>query len=194
MTAVITTSRWNAIDPNYKAGSPTEGTAGILRLTTDKGTVLVPAEIVDRRRLFAFGPLVATPGALRALVAEGADPARLLSRHGQGDWGALSADDHDANDQAVPAGSAYSAPTTSEPLACGSSPTPRSTARQAARECAPATPPPSCCLRSTDRCRPSPTGSRHRSPLRRPSDRVRDGPATPTDRRQPVTDKKENQQ
>jgi len=104
MTAVITTSRWNAIDPNYKAGSPTEGTAGILRLTTDKGTVLVPAEIVDRRRLFAFGPLVATPGALRALVAEGADPARLLSRHGAGDWGALCADDHDANDEAVRSG------------------------------------------------------------------------------------------
>ncbi len=42
MTAVITASRWNAIHPDYKTGSPTEGTAGILRLTTDKGTVLVP--------------------------------------------------------------------------------------------------------------------------------------------------------
>ena len=104
MTAVITASRWNAIEPNYKTGSPNEGTAGILRLTTDKGTVLVPAEVVNRNRLFAFGPLVATPGALRALVAEGADPARLLSRHGQGDWGALSADDHDANDEAVRSG------------------------------------------------------------------------------------------
>ncbi len=101
MTAVITARRWNAIAPDYKTGSPTDGTAGILRLTTDRGTVLVPAEVVDRCRLFAFGPLVATPGALRALVTEGADPARLLSRHGAGDWGALSADDHDANDEAV---------------------------------------------------------------------------------------------
>lgn len=101
MTAVITARRWNAIDPDYKTGCADDGTAAILRLTTDKGTVLVPAEIVDRPRLFAFGPLVATPGALRALVAEGADPARLLSRHGAGDWGALSADDHDANDEAV---------------------------------------------------------------------------------------------
>ena len=101
MTAVITASRWNAIDADYKIGCPADGTAGILRLTTDRGTVLVPAEIGDRQRLFAFGPLVATPGALRALVAEGADPARLLSRHGAGDWGALSADDHDANDEAV---------------------------------------------------------------------------------------------
>ena len=101
MTAVITANRWNTIDPNYKTGSPSEGTAGILRLTTDRGTVLVPAELVDRQRLFAFGPLVATQGALRALVAEGADPARLLSRHGAGDWGELSADDHDANDEAI---------------------------------------------------------------------------------------------
>ncbi len=104
MTAVITASRWSAIHPDYKTGCPTEGTAGILRLTTDKGTVLVPTEVVDRRRLFALGPLVATPGALRALVAEGADPARLLSRHGDGEWGALSADDHDANDEAVRSG------------------------------------------------------------------------------------------
>ena len=116
MTAVITANRWNAIDADYKTGSPTEGTAGILRRTTDKGTVLVPTEVVDRRRLFAFGPLVATPGALRALVAEGADPARLLCRHGEGDWGALSADDHDANDEAVRSGerilSAYDLGTT----------------------------------------------------------------------------------
>lgn len=101
MAAVITARRWNAIDPNYKAGSPIDGTAGILRLTTDRGTVLVPDEIVKRQRLFAFGPLVATPGALRALVREGADPARLPSRHGAGDWGALRADDHDGYDEAV---------------------------------------------------------------------------------------------
>ena len=101
MTAVITASRWNAIDPDYRSGSPSDGTAGILRLTADRGTVLVPTEVVNRQRLFALGPLVATPGALRALVRGGADPARLLSRHGAGDWGALSADDHDANDDAV---------------------------------------------------------------------------------------------
>jgi hypothetical protein len=104
MTAVITASRWHAIDPDYKSGSPNEGTASILRLTTDQGTVLVPTEVVTRSRLFAFGPLVATPGALRTLVAEGADPARLLARHGAGDWGHLCAEDHNANDDAVRSG------------------------------------------------------------------------------------------
>ena len=79
MTAVITASRWHATHPDYKSGSPEAGTAGILRLTTDLGTVLVPTEVVERSRLFAFGPLVATRGALRALAAEGADPARLLA-------------------------------------------------------------------------------------------------------------------
>jgi hypothetical protein len=104
MTAVITASRWHATHPDYKSGSPEAGTAGILRLTTDLGTVLVPTEVVDRPRLFAFGPLVATPGALRALAAESADPARLLARHGAGDWGSLCAEDHDANDEAVRSG------------------------------------------------------------------------------------------
>jgi hypothetical protein len=104
MTAVITASRWNAIDPDYKTGSPEAGNAAVLRLTTDLGTVLGPTEVVSRHRLFAFGPLVATPGAVHALVAEGADPARLLARHGAGDWGTLCADDHDANDEAVRSG------------------------------------------------------------------------------------------
>jgi hypothetical protein len=50
-------------------------------------------------------PLAATPGALRALAAESADPARLLARQGAGDWGSLCAEDHDANDEAVRSGS-----------------------------------------------------------------------------------------
>jgi hypothetical protein len=61
MTAIITASRWNAICGDYKTGSPKDGTAGILRLTTDKGTVLVPADVVDRAQLFDLGPAVATP-------------------------------------------------------------------------------------------------------------------------------------
>jgi hypothetical protein len=38
------------------------------------------------------------------LAADGADPARLLARHGAGDWGTLCAEDHDANDEAVRSG------------------------------------------------------------------------------------------
>lgn len=116
MTAIITTRRWNAIHPDYKTGSPTDGTARILRFTTDKGSVLFPAKVVNRQRLFALGRLVATPGALRALASEGIDVARLLSRHAEGDWGGLCEEDHDLNDQAVRSGerilSAYVAGTT----------------------------------------------------------------------------------
>ena len=104
MTAVITTRRWSTIHTDHKTGSPADGTAGILRLTTDLGTILVPAEVVDRRRLFAIGPVVATPGALDALAGEGVDPARLLARHRDGDWGTLCAEDHDTNDHAVRSG------------------------------------------------------------------------------------------
>ena len=150
VTAVITASRWNAIDPDYKTGRPSDGTAGILRLTTDRGTVLVPAEIVDRHRLFALGPLVATPGALRALVREGTDPARLLSRHGTGDWGTLTPMTTTPTTRPSAAVSGSSAPTTSDPLAFGSSLTPTPTAPSAAPACAPATPPPSCCPPNTD--------------------------------------------
>ena len=104
MTAVITARRWSTIHTDYKTGSPTDGTAGILRFTTDLGTILVPAEVVERRRLFSLGPVVATPGALDALICEGVDPARLLARHLDGDWGTLCANDHDTNDHAVRSG------------------------------------------------------------------------------------------
>lgn len=37
--------------------------------------------------LFALGRIVATPGALNALVMDGQDPGELLERHQSGDWG-----------------------------------------------------------------------------------------------------------
>ena len=116
MTAIITASRWSAIHADYKTGSPTNGTARILRLTNDKGSVLVPAEIVNRERLFALSPVVATPGALAALLRIGNNAGRFLARHAQGDWGDLCDEDHDMNDQAVRSGerilSAYEVGTT----------------------------------------------------------------------------------
>ena len=37
--------------------------------------------------LFFLGRVVATPGALNALVMAGQDPGELLERHQSGDWG-----------------------------------------------------------------------------------------------------------
>ena len=105
---------------------------------------------MDRQRLFAFGPLVATPGALRTLVAEGAGPARLLDRRGAGDWGRLCAEDHDANDEAVRSGerilSAYDIGSTRLwVITDAETEDPR-----APRLCVPATPPACYCPPNTD--------------------------------------------
>jgi hypothetical protein len=53
------------------------------------------------RPLFPFGRTVATPGALRALVANGTNGAELLARHARGDWGDLSEADRHENDFSV---------------------------------------------------------------------------------------------
>jgi hypothetical protein len=84
MTAVITASRWHAIQPDYKSGSPTEGSARILRLTTDHGTVLVPTEVVTRPRLLAFGPsppppALCVPWSPRAQTRPGCSPGTALA-------------------------------------------------------------------------------------------------------------------
>ena len=63
----------------------------------------------------SLGQLVATPGALDALKEAGVEPARLLARHQQGDWGDLGTEDKHLNDAAVKEGdrilSAYILPT-----------------------------------------------------------------------------------
>jgi hypothetical protein len=51
--------------------------------------------------LFPLGQVVATPGALEALVAAGQDPQALLQRHQHGDWGNLSEEDKAENDFSV---------------------------------------------------------------------------------------------
>ena len=43
--------------------------------------------------LFPLGRIVATPAALAAMEGSGDDPLVFLSRHAQGDWGVLSAED-----------------------------------------------------------------------------------------------------
>lgn len=54
--------------------------------------------------LFPLGDLVATPGALSILENCGIIPMRLIARHGQGDWGDVSALDAQANADALSLG------------------------------------------------------------------------------------------
>lgn len=51
--------------------------------------------------LFSLGHVVATPGALDALVAAGQDPAELLDRHRAGDWGEVPPEDAAENRRSV---------------------------------------------------------------------------------------------
>ena len=53
---------------------------------------------------FQLGQLLATPGALKALVEAGQSPAFFLDRHLAGDWGEVDAEDKRANDQALVSG------------------------------------------------------------------------------------------
>jgi hypothetical protein len=48
-----------------------------------------------------LGRLTATPTALELLNARGINPVTLLSRHHQGDWGDLDADDWHRNDRGL---------------------------------------------------------------------------------------------
>ena len=50
---------------------------------------------------FPLGRLVATPGALAALVAAGEFPLTLLRRHVRGDWGEVNKEDRQANERAL---------------------------------------------------------------------------------------------
>jgi hypothetical protein len=51
--------------------------------------------------MFKLGQTVTTPGALNALTDAQQAPAEFLARHLRGDWGEVSPEDKEANDQAV---------------------------------------------------------------------------------------------
>jgi hypothetical protein len=51
--------------------------------------------------LFPLGRVVATPGALNALVIAGQDPGELLERHASGDWGDVPPADAAENRRSV---------------------------------------------------------------------------------------------
>ena len=50
---------------------------------------------------FPLGRILATPGALEALLEAREDPLNLLSRHASGDWGALDPHDRRENELAL---------------------------------------------------------------------------------------------
>ena len=54
---------------------------------------------------FALGQLVATPGALAALVTNSQSVLEFLERHRTGDWGVVNAEDKRANDRSLKDGS-----------------------------------------------------------------------------------------
>ena len=50
---------------------------------------------------FEIGSVVATPSALALLADCGQSPMEFVTRHQQGDWGSLSAEDRKLNEQAI---------------------------------------------------------------------------------------------
>lgn len=54
---------------------------------------------------FNLGQVVATPGAIHALRQSGEMPAKFLNRHVSGDWGDISDNDRELNEEAVEDGS-----------------------------------------------------------------------------------------
>jgi hypothetical protein len=54
--------------------------------------------------LFPFGQVVATPGAMRALLGVETLGSDLLARHLRGDWGDVDAHDRNANNLALKRG------------------------------------------------------------------------------------------
>lgn len=53
---------------------------------------------------FALGQVVATPGVLAALLQAGQTPFEFLARHVVGDWGELTPQDVQANEDALQTG------------------------------------------------------------------------------------------
>ena len=60
-----------------------------------------PGRVSTGTRLFLLGQIVATPGALQELEANGHTASEFVARHALGDWGDLCGEDKAANDEAV---------------------------------------------------------------------------------------------
>jgi len=60
--------------------------------------------LVKSKQMFALGQVVATPGALDALIKLDVEPLKLIHRHVTGDWGDLCAEDRHQNLFAIRSG------------------------------------------------------------------------------------------
>jgi hypothetical protein len=58
----------------------------------------------QKARLFKLGQVVATPGALEALIRNNTTGTEYLSRHATGDWGDICEEDKAANQEALQSG------------------------------------------------------------------------------------------
>lgn len=56
---------------------------------------------LNPRRRLALGRVVATPGALEALMASNQSPEEFLTRHAHCDWGDVDEEDQEANDRSL---------------------------------------------------------------------------------------------
>src|SRR4051812_5912161 len=70
-----------------------------------KGVRMCTSKSQISSRRFPLGRVVATPGALAALLAAGVEPLSLILRHARGDWGELDDEDRAANERAFAQGS-----------------------------------------------------------------------------------------
>ena len=83
-----------------RARSPHSPTAAMS--TSSSSTVCRRTDVRRTRPAsFPLGHVVATPGALEAVRANGVDVVALIRRHTSGDWGDLGRDDALANDLAL---------------------------------------------------------------------------------------------
>ncbi len=57
--------------------------------------------MTNRKPLFPLGMIVATPAAAKMLNDHQVDPAALLQRHQQGDWGLCCSEDAAVNEESV---------------------------------------------------------------------------------------------
>lgn len=59
------------------------------------------ANVREYRAVLPLGRVLATPGAIEALIAARCGGGELLDRHARADWGELDAHDRAANDAAL---------------------------------------------------------------------------------------------